>query len=129
MRSNKLESLKKDLKDFEYKIIALGYTPTGSGTFTKDDISYIKKGNTEVEFNRLNRAYRELEQRIIDRDKPIPLDYTNGFGRKAGGRVLREQQKNRDEQLQILRNSLRDIEQEILNLGYNTTGRGTFKKR
>ena len=127
--NNKLESLRKDLKDFEYKIIALGYTPTGSGTFTQDNNSFIQKGNTEEEFNMLYRTYRSLEQQIIDKDKPIPLNILNGYGRKAGGRVLREQQKNRDEQLQILRDSLRDIEQEILNLGYTPIGRGTFKKR
>ena len=128
-KNTKLDNLKKDLKDFEYKIIALGYTPTGSGTFTKDNNSFIQKGNTEEEFNMLYRTYRSLEQQIIDKDKPIPLNILNGYGRKAGGTVLRKQQEDRDKQLQRLRDALRDVEQNILNLGYKTMGRGTFYKR
>ena len=128
-KNTKLDNLKKDLKDFEYKIIALGYTPTGSGTFTQDNNSFIQKGNTEEEFNMLYRTYRGLEQQIIDKDKPIPLNILNGYGRKAGGTVLRKQQEDRDKQLQRLRDALRDVEQNILNLGYKTMGRGTFVKR
>ena len=34
-RDKELESLRSDLLDYEQKIINLGYTPTGRGTFVK----------------------------------------------------------------------------------------------
>jgi len=88
--------------------------------------SVVAKDTTKDEFNMYYKAYREIESKIKEVDKPVNVDYGLWYMRDS---LRKSAETSRDKKLTALRRDLLDYEQKIIDLGYTPTSRGTFIKR
>ena len=89
------------------------------------ETSVVQKDTTKEEFDMYYKTYRNIKQKIVDKDKPIGrgsmiTSHWNIYKKSA--------EAKRDKELESLRSDLLDYEQKIIDLGYSPTGRGTFVK-
>lgn len=88
--------------------------------------SVVQKDTTKDEFDMYYKTYREIQSNINRLDKPIEVSPIFG---SSGKLLIEQKRRKRDQELASLRSDLLDYEQKIIDLGYTSTGRGTFTKR
>ena len=100
-----------------------GISQVGGGVLGS---AVVQKDTTQEEFDMYYKTYRNIKQKIVEKDKPIEL--SNIFKGSSRIRMMKMKEAKRDKELESLRSDLLDYEKKIIDLGYTPTGRGTFVK-